>query len=275
MQEPDCGEADALLRSAFVTERPFMPELRKYLAFQPDGWHLAYLDDVLVGIVGAADYQAFGYIGLLAVAPTTQRRGIGRQLMDTILAWLEARGTPAALLDASDEGVQLYERLGFVTSGRTGTFVRHPRAKATCIPDGVERLTEADVERVSLLDQEAFGGVRGELLRDLQEEYANRSFLMRDTEGAPVGYVIAREQRLGPWVASDLYVAEALLQAALSLPFTHPLSVIMPLENAWGVELLPRYDFMCMSDVQHMQRGKPTTQPRRELIFGQLSVAIG
>jgi hypothetical protein len=92
--------------------------------------------------------------------------------------------------------------------------------------------------------------------------------------GSPVGYVIAREQRLGPWVARDLHVVEALLQAALSLPFKHPLNVIMPLENALGVELLPRYGFMCMSDVQHMQRGTPATQPRRELIFGQLSVAI-
>lgn len=62
MQEPDFGEVDTLLRTVFVTERPFTPELRKYLAFQPDGWYLAYLDDVLVEFGGAADYRAFGYI---------------------------------------------------------------------------------------------------------------------------------------------------------------------------------------------------------------------
>jgi len=43
-----------------------------------------------------------------------RRRGIARRVMQVILAWVEARGLRSVNLHASDEGRQLYEKLGFV-----------------------------------------------------------------------------------------------------------------------------------------------------------------
>jgi GNAT superfamily N-acetyltransferase len=43
-----------------------------------------------------------------------RRRGIARQVMRVILAWVEARGLRSVNLHASDEGRVLYEKLGFV-----------------------------------------------------------------------------------------------------------------------------------------------------------------
>jgi len=45
--------------------------------------------------------------------PEFRKQGIARQIMLTILAWLKQQGFRSVNLHASDEGRQLYEKLGF------------------------------------------------------------------------------------------------------------------------------------------------------------------
>jgi len=45
--------------------------------------------------------------------PEFRKRGIARQIMLTILAWVKEQGLRSANLHASDEGRPLYEKLGF------------------------------------------------------------------------------------------------------------------------------------------------------------------
>ena len=45
--------------------------------------------------------------------PEFRKRGIARQVMLTILAWVKERGFRAVNLHASAEGRHLYEKLGF------------------------------------------------------------------------------------------------------------------------------------------------------------------
>jgi GNAT superfamily N-acetyltransferase len=48
------------------------------------------------------------------VLPAFRRRGIARQMMQTLLAWCRAEGLDSVSLHASDEGLPLYIQLGFV-----------------------------------------------------------------------------------------------------------------------------------------------------------------
>src|SRR5450631_663891 len=48
--------------------------------------------------------------------PEYRRRGIARQLMQTIIAWCQREGFARVTLHASDEGRHLYESLGFEPS---------------------------------------------------------------------------------------------------------------------------------------------------------------
>jgi GNAT superfamily N-acetyltransferase len=48
--------------------------------------------------------------------PEFRRRGIARQIMLTILAWVKEQGLRSVNLHASDEGRQLYEKLGFAAT---------------------------------------------------------------------------------------------------------------------------------------------------------------
>jgi GNAT superfamily N-acetyltransferase len=45
--------------------------------------------------------------------PEYRRRGIARQLMETIIAWCKAQGFSRVTLHASDQGKSLYKSLGF------------------------------------------------------------------------------------------------------------------------------------------------------------------
>src|SRR5688572_22221589 len=103
-----------MLRTAFAAERSFGPRLRRYLAMQADGWLLAEEDGQVAGMVGAIDYGAFAYVGLMGVHPRQQGRGIGRGLLATLLGWLDGRGLPCVMLDATEVGARLYQQLGFV-----------------------------------------------------------------------------------------------------------------------------------------------------------------
>jgi len=48
--------------------------------------------------------------------PEFRKRGIARQIMLTILAWVRERGLQSVNLHASDEGRPLYEKLGFAAT---------------------------------------------------------------------------------------------------------------------------------------------------------------
>src|SRR5215475_9007664 len=112
--EADIDAADAIMIPAYGVPRSRKRELRRYLALQPDGWLLAMLDGQPAGMGGATDFGSFAYIGLMAVYPELQRRGIASAIMERLLSWIAVRGCATALLDASSAGERLYEKLGFV-----------------------------------------------------------------------------------------------------------------------------------------------------------------
>jgi GNAT superfamily N-acetyltransferase len=58
--------------------------------------------------------------------PEFRKRGIARQIMRTILAWVKQQGLRSANLHASDQGRLLYEKLGFeATNEMRLRFDRH------------------------------------------------------------------------------------------------------------------------------------------------------
>jgi predicted N-acetyltransferase YhbS len=122
LQPEDFAAADDVLRAAFHASISFVPRLRRYLALQPDGWLVADDEGQVVGMVGAIDYGAFAYVGLMAVRPDRQGQRLGRKLLDALLADLDGRGRPCALLDASPAGAPLYERSGFADAGLSHEF---------------------------------------------------------------------------------------------------------------------------------------------------------
>ncbi len=124
MRESDLDAVDVVLRAAFGRPSGFLEHARLTRRLQPDGVFVAERDGAIVGTVGAVDYGSLAYVGLMGVAPAEQSRGIGRLLMQHLLAWVDGRGCPVVLLDATERGALLYESLGFVDDALAYVYVR-------------------------------------------------------------------------------------------------------------------------------------------------------
>jgi diamine N-acetyltransferase len=106
-------------------QRAFVADVAWYLRDSADGgvWHpvAAVLEDRVVGFaVWAVDDDGSGWIGGVVVDAAAQGRGIGRRLVQLLMAQLLEAGAPSLGLTyapANTVARDLYASLGFVESG--------------------------------------------------------------------------------------------------------------------------------------------------------------
>lgn len=115
LTDADVAPAAAIVSAAFGPS-PWDVGVRRHLALQPEGMLLAEQGGRPVGVVSGVDYGLFASVGMLGVIPEAQRRGVAQALMVALLAWLDGRGAPVALLDATPAGAPLDD--GFLSDIR-------------------------------------------------------------------------------------------------------------------------------------------------------------
>lgn len=233
------------------------------------GWITAEGDTTL----GIGLWWAFGEraarLGSVIVAPGAQGRGLGRRIMDALLA---DTGDRAVMLAATEAGKPLYEKLGFVVVGgvlqHQGHYVATPTSAAF-----VRDARETDFDAVVALDAAAFGTERKGALGSLLE--AGHGFVVDRGNGIE-GYAIDRDfgrgRVVGPIVATTEADAIALFDAAARPGFVRvDITEASPLLEAHLIARgLPRVD----TEVT-MRRGAwpPATGPART--FALASHALG
>lgn len=87
----------------------------------------------VAGFVIASVVGAQAEIESIAVAPGVQRRGIGRALMEALIAELRGLGVAEVLLEVRESNrsaAALYGKAGFVQSGRRAGYYRDPEEDA-------------------------------------------------------------------------------------------------------------------------------------------------
>jgi ribosomal protein S18 acetylase RimI-like enzyme len=273
--DADLEAANAILRLAFQSPFSRLDELQLYRQMQPNRWFVASQGDHLVGMVGATSYGPFAHVGFMAIHPDSQRQGIGLALMQFLLADLDQQGIPLVVLDASEAGRPLYEKLGFVAYDET-CLLRPPGdfAMPSPIPP-VHKITVQDLDELVRLDTWFFGADRRRVFQVLLDAFPGRAFMQRDTDGRISGYLFAQRNRLGPWGMRQSQGAEALLEAALSLPFEEAPSLNVPSVNRDALELLQRYGYKQVRANLHMGRGAADPPGQRRNIYSQTSLAVG
>lgn len=276
MSAADLEDADNIAIAAYQSPSR-RQELARYLSLQQDGWLLAELDGMPAGIGGATVYEAFAYIGMVAVLPRYQRHGIGRAVMHGLLDGLLARGCSQVRLDASPAGAPLYASLGLLANDRTLVMVRAPgphSPPAFETPVVVRQLGDDELTEIMSFDAPCFGAPRPALLASYVRDDPTRVLVARQ-ERHIVGYLIAQQRKLGPWVASTRTAGEALLRAALSLSYAGEVSALVPKASMSATALLARYGFRQERPLTHMRRGEAAAHDRREHVYGLASLAVG
>jgi GNAT superfamily N-acetyltransferase len=270
----DLDRADAIQQAAYGGGSR-RDRLQLYLSLQPDGWLLATLDGEPAGIAGGTNYDTVGHIGLVAVHPSKQRRGVALALMEHLLGWFAKQRCPIIQLDASEAGAPLYRQLGFVEDEQTLGFTQDDCALRPAQSERVGPLRAADIPALAAFDAPIFGGGRAAVFAAALTEAPERAFVARNLEGQISGYLFAQPLLLGPWVAQTPADAEALLAAALMLPFDGAIRTLTPGSNADAAQLLMRYGFSPQRKLRRMRRGGTAAAGRRTLLYGQASLAIG
>jgi GNAT superfamily N-acetyltransferase len=203
-----------------------------------------------------------GTIGLVLVAPDRQGRGIGRALMTALIADSEPR---TLMLNATAEGLELYKKLGFVSTG----FVQQHQARlaeAPVLPPvptvSVRRAVPADHTALCSLDAAAFGTDRSALISRL---LADGDAWVVDHAGRPAGFAVLRAfgrgAIIGPIVAPGEDEAIALVATAAQAAPPGVLRVDIPAQAERLAAWLTAVGLPAIDTVTIMLRGNwPATQ---------------
>lgn len=198
---------------ALAADRGWSPELRKWgLLF--DVGTVYGVDDPDRGLAGMVTLIRYGRslaaVGMMVVAQRHDGRGLGRRLMEHVLA--EADDALVTLY-ATEHGRPMYEKLGLAVVERSSCFVGTWTGVAG--DHGTRLMADRDRPAVAALDREVFGADRSRAL-DRLPAFADEVRVV-ESGGAVVGYA-ARWQNgdtamLGPVVAADADLAARLVSA--------------------------------------------------------------
>jgi N-acetylglutamate synthase-like GNAT family acetyltransferase len=151
-------------------------------------------------------------VNMVIVDAAMRGRGLGRKLMQEALA---KAGERTCYLVATQEGLPLYEKLGFVA---TGKIVQHQgRAPSVDAPAHVSWGEDGDHARFVVLDRAAFGHDRSALMSSLRERA--KFAVVRDQGDVQAFAAIRRFGRglvIGPVVARKLHEARCLIDFLLA-----------------------------------------------------------
>jgi len=206
--------ADGLRLSSLAGWNQRELDWRFLLERNPGRFVVALRDGRVAGTGGAVCYGTdLAWVCMILVHPDERRHGIGSTVVQGVLDRIE--DVRVVGLDATPYGRGVYERLGFVETGRL-VRMEAPATTGEASDSPVRAMSPSDLEAVLALDREVFGADRGDLLR-----WAARQApaLCAEEDGAIAGYCFgrqgARSRQIGPVVARHDRIASALVVASL------------------------------------------------------------
>jgi len=275
MKEDDFLDAEQLLLAGYGGSPGRIPELKRLMEIQPDGWFIALRDGQPSGMGGAVIYDHFAYIGMMVVLPHLQRQGIGRRIFETILEWIARYNCRLALLDATEAGAALYRHYGFQEVDQARQYICQNPSHPSHPSPYVHAATIADLAKLAEFDAPLFGSNRERVFQAYWKDYQDRCLIKLDSNGHIRGYLIAQPNRLGAWAALTPDDASELMESAFALPFEGEVNVIAPAANKHAEQVLAAAGFRFERALPHMASNLEPIPRRRDLLYGQISFAIG
>lgn len=245
------------------------PHARCFLAIDETGQPVA----VGSGIA----YGRLGVVGNMVVAAANRRRGLGRAVLEQIIAFLEGERSCTQLeLTATDAGRPLYALYDFAPAGATADARLPVDGAVAAGTHDVRPATPDDLPEIVVYDTERFGGDRTPILAAAIDD-GGRPVLLHRRGGSLVGYAVHRtgQDRLGPWLADDPSAASALLAAAHAhVPDAAFLAAVVPMANTEGVAWMRAIGGSVEPHGGRMRRGGGVSR-REETIYGNAVGALG
>jgi len=271
MTRADVGAAtDAILRASWGDRRTWF----EFATTQPECRPIvAEIEGRLVGTgVGTANGRA-GWVGTIWVHPDHRGAGLGRALTQAVIDGLEAAGCRTLLLVATDQGLPLYERMGFELQTRYRILEAAGLDGTAADSDpGVRAFEAADLAAVVDLDRWASGEDREHAIRRFASAATAK---VLEVEGTVRGFVIRAPWGGGATVATEPADAMRILEARrLASGPAGRVRVGLVEENAAGLAALEAAGLVPIWSAPRLIRGEPLDW-HPEWIWGQFNHAMG
>jgi predicted N-acetyltransferase YhbS len=250
---------------------------RRLLRLGPRGCFAGTVGGKLVATTTTTSYgRALAWVGMVLVDPGFRRRGIATTLVRAALDSLEAEGVEAVKLDATPEGVPVYEGLGFEAELPIERWAGgHASGSVTPGKAAPSQLSEQVFE----FDRRAFGADRSELLKALSNEACVRPSLRVRGDGLLRGYALARRGAqaayVGPVVAEEAETAAFLLGDVLGRLGAGRVYVDLNTTFEGGARELAARGFIKQRELVRMRRGKKTAAGTSRSVFAIAGPEVG
>lgn len=238
------------------------------------------------GVVASALWwhygDGFATCGIVIVSPAMQGRGLGRMLMDHLIAANADRGI---LLNSTEEGRRLYEAFGFRSVGTVRQHQARLAADTTRTPpsgddlSGDDRLVRAahlnDVLSILRIDENAFGARRTQLITEFLRIGSAAVIERNETvQGFAICRPFGLGQAIGPVVARSAGDARSLIRHFLHAKAGEFLRIDIDGDSGLG-DWLSAQGLPEVGAVTTMVRGMrpPVSGPDR--IYGLASQSFG
>jgi len=235
----------------------------RLLRLDPRGCFVAADGRERIGLITTTTYDRVAWIGNAIVAKSVRGQGVGGQLIDRAISYIEAKKISKIGLHSYLSIRSLYEKFGFLENA---LFVRYV-GKAEAGYSEAKRLKLNCLNEVAEFDRDRFGADRTRLLELLYRDYPDLCFVV-EHHGRVSGYIFAKGSQsgyeIGPWVCNHetSQFAEALLEATLNKMKGKTVEVTVPEENRRADQVLTESGFSSVGKVAEMFRGGV---PRRRL----------
>jgi ribosomal protein S18 acetylase RimI-like enzyme len=234
---------------------------------------------ILATAVGTPYEGGRGWIGMVITHPRQQGQGFATRLTQTVIRDFQAAGIREIILDASQRGRRVYQRLGFRPL--------YAVVKWDCYeadlpkPDfpGIRPYQPDDLPALIALDEETFGVPRPAMISDLVNHKDTRVWVEL-IEGKIAGFLMLRRggsslAKIAPCIHHDPAGAERLIQTALHYS-SGTLTVTLPEVNLAGKAVLQANGFQKVTSTTRMLLGEtPDFAHQPEKMFGIISHMTG
>ncbi len=218
-----------------------------------------------------------GWIAAVNTHPDHRGRGYGRQVTEASQRFLEAQGVGRIMLDASESGRPLYEKMGFRALFAVESWIG---PASSYLGARARQMHPADLEGIIALDARVFGVARGRIIRRLVADFPRLGWV-EEQDDQIVGFLLAQHTgpettHLGPWMHVSPWGAETLLRSALSVLIGRQVRVDIPDRNSRATVFAHNYDLRYQRHCTRMIYGE--TQPPDDIIhyqYGVTSLATG
>lgn len=218
--------------------------------------------------------EDYASLGLVIITDALQGRGLGRAMMQRLL---QDAGTRNVILNATEAGRPLYEKLGFVV---TDTLSQHQSTTARATPvlaagARIRPLRKDEVPYLLALDRQASGMDRSALLVPLLDT-SEVAVLEQAGQVKGVAYLreFGRGRVIGPVIASNVEDAKTLIAYWINAYPGAYLRIDVP--GRTGLKpWLEEIGLTCVDNVVSMCRGTPPAPATAWRTYSMINQALG